>query len=134
MDTKDLVLDLNLKLVAARHAYYAEASPVMTDTEYDKLEQELKTLVLNEPDHNVEADDGRNDRALDVIEHTVGRAHGDDKNLQNRVSIIVLANMAVVSRGTLESTRAHSLVHDASLYFEFGFSILSLCKTKIGAT
>jgi DNA ligase (NAD+) len=50
MDTKDLVLELNLKLVAARHAYYAEASPIMTDEEYDKVEQELKTLVLNEPD------------------------------------------------------------------------------------
>lgn len=50
METKELVLSLNEKLGNARHAYYAEATPIMSDADYDKMEKELKTLVTNEPD------------------------------------------------------------------------------------
>jgi DNA ligase (NAD+) len=50
MDLKDQVLELNTKLVDARHAYYVEASPIISDKEYDVLEQNLKDLVAQDPD------------------------------------------------------------------------------------
>jgi len=50
MDLKDKVLELNAKLIEARHAYYVEAIPIMDDKDYDSLEKELADLVAQEPD------------------------------------------------------------------------------------
>lgn len=44
-----LVHDLNERLVAARHAYYVLAAPIMTDAEYDTLEAQLQGVVDANP-------------------------------------------------------------------------------------
>ena len=44
-----IVRDLNSKLLAAQHAYYVLAAPIMTDAEYDTAEAQLEALVAAKP-------------------------------------------------------------------------------------
>jgi DNA ligase (NAD+) len=47
--SKDRIVALNELLTRARHAYYVENAPIMTDREFDVQEKELKDLVAANP-------------------------------------------------------------------------------------
>jgi DNA ligase (NAD+) len=46
---KGLIISTNNELINARHAYYAQARPIMTDAEYDRMEQQLYDMVKGLP-------------------------------------------------------------------------------------
>ncbi len=46
---KDLIVQINQDLIAARHAYYALAAPIMTDSQYDSTERNLSEMVVAMP-------------------------------------------------------------------------------------
>ena len=49
MPSAQAVRDLNSRLMHARHAYYVLSSPIMSDADYDRLEQELRQMVAEDP-------------------------------------------------------------------------------------
>ena len=48
---KERIQALNNKLVECSHAYYVLNEPIVPDSEYDKLEKELKDLITLAPEH-----------------------------------------------------------------------------------
>ena len=47
---KELIIQINNELIAARHSYYADANPIMADVEYDSLEKQLRGMVTAMPE------------------------------------------------------------------------------------
>lgn len=59
---REMIIEVNDELIAARHAYYVQSKPVMSDQDYDRLERSLAGMVEGMPQF----------RRLATVLYTVG--------------------------------------------------------------